>query len=100
MKKVITKSSRLSVKASSAPATSAGRMCGKSTSLNACQSLAPRSLAASSSSWLKLARRDRTTHVTNGKQKVLWALVIANRLSGHERRSEERSEGKEGVSQW
>src|SRR3546814_14689212 len=39
-------------------------------------------LAASSSSALKLASRDRTTIVTNGKQKVIWAIVIANRFSG------------------
>ena len=83
VKKVMTKSSRLSVNAKSAPATSAGRMCGSRTSRNACHSVAPRSFAASSSSLLKLAKRARTTMATNGKQNVICAIVIAERLSGH-----------------
>ena len=82
VKKVMTKSSRLSVKASKAPATKDGFICGSRTSRNACHSVAPRSLAASSSSLLKLANRARTTIATKGKQKVIWAIVIAERFSG------------------
>src|SRR3546814_20508949 len=78
----MTKSSRLSVKDSSAHATSAGLICGISTSRNICHSLAPRSLAASSCSRVKLAIRDRTTIVTKGKQKGMCAMVIVPRLDG------------------
>ena len=85
VKKVMTKSSRLIVKASSAPAISPGFIWGSRTSRNACHSVAPKSLAASSSSRLKLASRARTTIVTKGKQKVIWAMVIALRLSGQGR---------------
>ena len=83
VKKVITKSSRLSVNASSAPATRLGFICGNRTSRNTCHSVAPRSRAASSSSLLNPASRDRTTSATNGKQKVICAIVIADKLSGH-----------------
>ena len=81
----MTKSSSERVNASSAPATSPGRMCGTRTSLNTCHSDAPRSRAASSSSRLKLASRARTTTATKGKLNEMWAMVIAPRLSGHGR---------------
>ena len=79
------------VKLSKAPEISAGRIWGKSTSRIACISLAPKSRAASSISRLKVARRARTTTVTKGKQKVMWAMMIAPRSSGQGR---SRGQGK------
>ncbi len=57
-------------------------MCGTSTSMNVRHSPAPKSLAASSSSRLKLARRARTTVATNGNANETCAMVMAPRLSG------------------
>ncbi len=85
VKNVITKSSSDKVKASSPPAISAGLICGNSTSRKACQSLAPRSRAASSCSLLKLVSRAPTTSATNGKQNETWAMMIEPRLNGQMR---------------
>src|SRR5688572_26225955 len=82
VKKVMTKSSSDKVKARSAPAIRPGCMCGTSTSQNVRHSLAPRSLAASSSSRLNEERRARTTVATNGNAKEVWAMIMAPRLSG------------------
>ncbi len=57
-------------------------MYGISTSRKVCHSLAPRSLAASSSSRLKPASRARTTTATKGKLNEICAMVIWDRLSG------------------
>src|SRR4029079_490265 len=81
-KNVMTKSSRDRVKARSAPAISAGRMWGTRTSRNACQSLAPRSRAASSCSLLKLDSLAPTTSATKGKQNETWAMMMDPRLNG------------------
>ncbi len=83
VKKVMTKSSRLSVKASSAPATSPGTRCGTMISRKIAHSPAPRSRAASASAPSKLASRARTTSATKLNEKVAWAMMITPRLAGH-----------------
>jgi hypothetical protein len=82
VKKVMTKSSSDSVKASSAPAMRPGFMNGTMTFQKVCHSLAPRSREASSSSRLKPVMRERTTTATNGNANATWATVMADRVSG------------------
>ena len=67
----------------SAPAMTDGRICGSRMSRSACHSLAPKSIAAFSSSRLTDASRPRTMTATNGKVKVIWAMMMLPRLSGH-----------------
>ena len=64
VKLAMTRSSRLSVKASSQPEITAGAMIGRVTSRNACIGEQPRSSAASSSDWSKLTSREETTTET------------------------------------
>ncbi len=84
-KLAITRSSRESVKASSQPDSSAGKMIGSVTRKNTFAGRAPRSCAASSSDSSNCARRDCTTTVTNAIAKVMWAMmmVVMPRPCGH-----------------
>ena len=59
-----TKSSKEKAKTSSPAASTDGHSAGTSTSRTDCQRVAPRSIAASSTSWLIDAIRARTTIVT------------------------------------
>ena len=85
VKKVMTKSSRLRVKASRPPATRPGVMCGIRMSRKMRHSPAPRSLAASSSSRLNEARRARMTMATKLNENEMCEMMIAPRFSGQGR---------------
>src|SRR6185312_14975735 len=74
----ITRSSHERVKASSHPASTAGRMSGSVMRQNTFAGRAPRSCAASSSDSSNPARRDCITTVTYAMQKEMWASVIVS----------------------
>jgi hypothetical protein len=76
VKKLTTKSSRLRVKASMPPATTAGAIIGKVTCQKVCQEVAPRSCAASSTAGSMPTRRERTTIATKGIWKVTCDSTI------------------------
>src|SRR5438552_17804925 len=66
VKKVTMNSSKVSVKAINAPASTPGRMRGNVTCQKVRHGVAPRSIAAASSCWLNPYRREATTRTTNG----------------------------------
>ena len=70
-----TKSSKLSAKTSSAEAMIAGHSSGSVTSRSVWIRVAPRSSAASSTSWCIDASRARTITVTKEIEKVMWAII-------------------------
>ncbi len=73
VKKAITNSSSESVKTSSAPATTAGRIAGSVTRRNVVTAPAPRSRDASSSDRSMPASRARTTATTKAVPNAAWA---------------------------
>ena len=92
MKKLVTKSSKLTVKAKRAPLMSAGRARGKVIFRKACHSVAPRSMAASSRQFsLRDKRRPRMEAVVKGRAIKAWAQARLQKFSGTPAREKNES---------
>ena len=88
----VTKSSNESTNTSSAEAAIAGYSAGSVTSLSAPSSVAPRSIAASSTSRLSSDSRARTITVTYEMENVMWPRMIVFSESVHADLPEEQQQ--------